>query len=167
MMRISILIGLTLVLIGCFKAQNNKINCSDTGCKGVYSGPEFVNGSDVAHQFSNHMSAKVGDKLKALYANGKYVKVDLEKIIMTTKGMDNRGNVVYVLEVPFIQVLDSCDAFTAFDHRGGWGHKITKLSVENTFKNKSNLTIAEINTPEGLQEFWIQWRHRDWQMNCK
>jgi len=167
MIRVTVLIGLFFILNGQSKAQNNEITCSDYGCKGVYSGPELISGSDVAHQFSNHMSTKVGDQLKALYREKKYVKVDLKNIIMTTKGMDNRGNVVYALEVPFLHVSDSCEAFTAFDHRGGWGHKITLSSVENTFKNKKNLTITELNSPEGLQEFWVQWRHKNWQPNCK
>ena len=41
------------------------------------------------------MSGAVGDKLKELYDNKKYVKVDLQNIIMTTQGMDNKDNVIY------------------------------------------------------------------------
>lgn len=52
----------------------NKINCSESGCSGTYLGPEFVNGDDVAHQFSNAMSAQVGDKLKELYTKGIWAK---------------------------------------------------------------------------------------------
>lgn len=162
-----ILLGFICCTASSATAQINEIECSDSGCKGVYNGSEFINGSDVAHQFSNHMSAKVGNQLKALYTNGKYVKVDLRNIVMTTKGMDNRGDVDYLLEIPFVTVSDSCEAFTAFDHRGGWSHKITKSSVLETFKNKDNVTLSELNTPEGLQEFWIQWRHEKWQPNCK
>ena len=36
------------------------IECNDDGCFGSYYGKEFIDGSDVAHQFSNTMSAKVG-----------------------------------------------------------------------------------------------------------
>ncbi len=166
MIRKTTLIWVVFLFASHIKAQNKEITCSDNGCRGVYRGPEFINGSDVAHQFSNHMSAKVGDQLKALYRKKKYVKVDLDNLTMTTKGMDNRGSVVYTLEVPFVQVSDSCKAFTAFDHRGGWGHKITLSSVEHIFKEKNNLAIKEISTPEGLQEFWVQWRHERWQPLC-
>lgn len=60
--------------------RNVTIECNDNGCFGSYYGREFINGSDVAHQFSNTMSAKVGDKLKELHSQDKYVKVDFENI---------------------------------------------------------------------------------------
>ena len=47
--------------------NDNQIECSENGCEGTYDGPEFINGSDVAHQFSNKMTERVGDKLKELY----------------------------------------------------------------------------------------------------
>ncbi len=167
-------IGLSCLM--CINSEDNSVNqnvsdheiiCSENGCKGTYAGPEFVNNSDVAHQFSNQMSDKVGIKLKQLYDEGKYSKVDLSNIKMSTKNMDSKGNVIYSLEVPFIRTPDSCDAFTAFDHRGGWGHKIKKEDVLEIFKNKDNLKIIELNTGEGLQEFWIQWRHETKQSDCK
>ena len=113
------------------------------------------------------MANKVGRQLKALYDKGIYVQVDLPKIKMTTKNMDNRGDVIYSLEIPFIKVATACDAFTAFDHRGGWGHRIKKENVLTHFKNQNNLKIIELTTPEGLQEFWIQWRHQSKQAQCK
>ncbi|WP_144666965.1 hypothetical protein [Dokdonia sp. Hel_I_53] len=60
-----------LLLFGC-KRENNPVKnvateneqgiiCTNNGCTGKYSGPEFIDGDDVAHQFSNEMSAAVGD----------------------------------------------------------------------------------------------------------
>ncbi|MFK8036958.1 MAG: hypothetical protein AB8B74_01610 [Crocinitomicaceae bacterium] len=144
----------------------NTINCTIKGCSGVYSGPEFVNDEDVAHQFSNQMANQVGKALKAWYQKSEFIKVDLENIKMTTKDMDNKGEVIYTLNIPFVRVLDSCLATTAFDHRGGWGHKISEKSVKRSFMNKKQLDYKEHTTPEGLQEFWIQWQHQDWQKGC-
>ncbi len=44
--------------------ENNGIRCTDNGCSGSYTGAEFINGDDVAHQFSNTMSNAVGNKLE-------------------------------------------------------------------------------------------------------
>jgi len=150
----------------CRVTSENDIIVKDTGCSGTYNGPEFFNGYDVAHQFSNKMSRVVGDKLKELYDQKIYVKVDLKKIEMTTLNMDNKGNVIYYLNIPFISVQKPCDATTSFDHRGGWGHQIKKVSVLKTFGDKKGLEMIELNTDEGLQEFWIQWRNSGKQSHC-
>jgi hypothetical protein len=169
MRDIIILIFTGCILFGCASRSDcqETIVCTDSVCKGVYEGPEFIGSSDVAHQFSNHMSKSVGDKLKELYKDRKYSKVDLLNIKMTTKDMNQIGNVIYTLEIPFIPVKDSCDAFTSFDHRGGWGHKRDSLDVVREFRNVDNLKIIELSTPEGLQEFWAQWRHKSYQIKCK
>lgn len=162
-----LMIGFSSFLATSQTDKNYTITCTGNGCKGTYNGPEFTNGADVAHQFSNHMSNKVGKQLKALYDKGIYVQVNLANIKMTTKNMDNRGNVIYSLDIPFVKVNTACDAFTAFDHRGGWGHQIKKESVVTHFKNQDNLKMIELTTSEGLQEFWIQWRHKTKQAHCK
>ncbi|MDA7744866.1 hypothetical protein N8911_02080 [bacterium] len=72
----------------------SKIDCTDKGCFGSYSGPEFIEGSDIAHQFSNSMSTKVGEKLKELFDNKLYSKVDMANIKMSTNGMGS-GTVEY------------------------------------------------------------------------
>lgn len=146
--------------------NNFEIICSEECCKGTYVGQEFINGSDVAHQFSNHMANRVGDHLKELYASGRFVKVDLDQIQMSTQHLDGIGEVIYKLEIPFERVETECEARTSFDHRGGWGHQISKESVLKTFEKVHGLEIEEKNTPEGLQEFWIQWRHSTLQSSC-
>ena len=44
--------------------EYNGIRCTDNGCSGSYTGDEFINGDDVARQFSNTMSNAVGKQAK-------------------------------------------------------------------------------------------------------
>lgn len=151
--------------------QENKIECTSNGCIGTYIGPEFINGSDIAHQFSNTMSYHIGDKLKELYHSGNYSKVDFSKITMTTKGMGS-GQVIYKLSIPFISVQNKCEAYTSFDHVGGWNHTPAlsqrKLQLNNVLMNGQKLNISNLKiTPEGLQEYWIQWKNKKTQFDCE
>jgi len=179
------LILLILAILASYPACNNidnktnniqlqdatEINCSRNGCEGFYKGAEFINGSDVAHQFSNKMSNAVGNKLKELYKNGQYSKVDFSKIKMSTFGMGS-GNVTYKLTIPFIRVENKCNAYTSFDHVGGWNHKPALSRRKNELKNAlipgHSLNISDLKTtPEGLQEYWIQWKNKVLQIDCK
>lgn len=150
--------------------SDSEVTCTDKKCEGTYVGPEFIKGSDVAHQFSNRMSAKVGDKLKELYGNERYSIVDFSNIRMTTAGMGS-GNVTYFLSVPFKKVENKCDAYTSFDHVGGWNHMPALQSRKSELKKlllpDGELDISELKTTkEGLQEYWIQWKHREVQRAC-
>lgn len=154
--------------------------CTDSACYGVYRGVEFVpekyidrlklNGTDVAHQYSNKISEYVGKKLKQLYRDGLYSKVDLNRIRMSTEGMNGDSNYVeYRVYIPFKRVPKR-QAMTAFDHCGGWGHtpeirkrKRDLLSSPNKIVKNQTLWISKLyKTKEGLQEYWIQWQHSDW-----
>jgi len=151
--------------------QTNQINCSDEKCFGVYRGPEFINGSDIAHQHSNKISNVVGNKLKSLYDEGKYSKVDFENIYMSTEGMGT-GTVEYKLTIPFLRVENKCDAYTSFDHVGGWNHKPAlerrKNELQKALLNGDSLNISNLKkTKEGLEEYWIQWRNKTKQSECK
>lgn len=152
--------------------------CSKSGCFGKYSGPEFNSQGDIAHQYSNVMHKAVAAKLKELYTQGIFSRVDFGKIKLTTKGMGS-GNVVYTVDIPFIQVSDKCDAMTGFNHVGGWGHSpqlsdrkrellnyIPPGKNENVILNDELFVSPLTTTPEGLEEYWIQWRHRDYQSDC-
>jgi hypothetical protein len=141
-------------------------DCSETSCYGKYSGPEFKNGEDVAHQFSNKMALVVGDRLKELYKTENYTVVDLEHITMVTKDMDGVGDVEYTITIPFLRVQDSCDAFTSFDHRGGWGHTPKLETVLTHFSKVKGLQYYFHKTPEGLTEYWLQWRSASLQSKC-
>ena len=150
--------------------NEGNIICSGELCQGIYSGPEFVNGSDIAHQFSNEMSATVGDKLKELYDKKKYSKIDFSNIYMTTMGMGS-GNVVYELRIPIIPVKSKCESYTSFDHVGGWNHvpelEKRKNQLENVLLAGDQLDISSLKTTkEGLQEYWIQWRNKEKQKDC-
>lgn len=152
-------------------AQKSDIICDVNGCHGVYQGPEFVNGSDIAHQFSNSMSKDVGVELKKLYDKGVYSKVDFSKIKMSTKGMGS-GTVVYELDIPFMRVAEKCDAYTSFDHVGGWNHKpalnARKQQLSKVLLKGESLDISELKvTTEGLQEYWIQWKNKSVQADCE
>lgn len=151
--------------------QESEIKCDDSGCKGTYKGPEFINGSDIAHQFSNKISHDIGDKLKELYDKEKYSKVDFPNIIMSTKGMGT-GTVVYELIIPFVSVGEKCDAFTSFDHVGGWNHKPALTArlkqLSSALLDGEKLDVSDLKTtPEGLQEYWIQWKNKSKQFDCK
>ncbi len=152
--------------------------CDGSGCSGTYTGVEFNSSGDIAHQYSNTITKSVGLKLKELYKSGTYVKVNFQGIKMTTKGMGS-GNVVFTVEIPFVSVSNKCDAMTGFAHVGGWGHapalsarKQEILSYIPDGKNENvvlgnKLDISQLTTTkEGLQEYWIQWKHKDYQSEC-
>ncbi len=150
---------------------SDTIKCLDSSCEGIYVGPEFVGNSDIAHQFSNKMALMVGNKLKELYNLGKYSKVDFSKINMKTVGMGS-GIVTYELKIPFKKVEEKCDAYTSFDHVGGWNHKPAlirrKEELKDVLMKGQTLDISELkSTPEGLQEYWIQWRNKINQSDCR
>ena len=150
--------------------EKSEIVCSDSSCNGIYIGPEFLNGSDIAHQFSNKICYSVGDKLKALYKTGKYAKVDFSRIVMTTVGMGS-GKVTYKISIPLIRVKEKCMAFTSFDHVGGWNHapalSARKEQLKSVLMKSDTLYISDLcRTKEGLQEYWIQWRNKDIQSEC-
>lgn len=152
--------------------------CDENGCRGSYSGPEFVDekyveslhltGTDIAHNFSNLMARCVGEQLKSLYEKGVYVQVDFTKIVMTTEGMrDGDDSVNYYLKIPFKKVKNKSQAMTGFDHSGGWGHtpainerKAKLLNADPAIVKNKKLYVSPLKkTPEGLEEYWIQWKH--------
>jgi len=171
---------LTISLTSCKKhkeetyinsTEQNQITCTKKQCQGTYVGKEFIKGEDIAHQFSNQMSTAVGDQLKALYTSGDYAKVDFSKIKMTTKGMGS-GNVTYSLSIPFVSVEEKCEAYTSFDHVGGWNHAPAlsqrKAQLKNVLLPNHQLDISNLkSTAEGLQEYWIQWKNKTTQAACE
>lgn len=168
---ICILALFSFLSFGSSMNSNDLITCTNNECYGQYEGAEFINGSDIAHQFSNQMSEAVGDKLKELFKSGEYSKVDFDNIIMTTKGMGS-GNVIYYLKIPFKRVDAECEAYTSFDHVGGWNHtpalEARKKQLSNALMDQHELDISSLKTtPEGLQEYWIQWKNKVTQSMCR
>jgi hypothetical protein len=138
---------------------------------GTYIGPEFSDEGDVGHQFSNHMCSLVGQKLKFLYDEGFYSKVDMSRIFMSTEGMGS-GTVKYKCVIPMYRVDTKCEAMTSFDHVGGWNHapalESRKRELGQVLLKGDSLHISDLKTtPEGLQEYWIQWRNYKKQAECK
>jgi hypothetical protein len=155
------------------------VHCTDSVCIGTYKGPEFdqkEEKKDVAHQFSNTICKVVGAYLKKKYLEGKFAKVDLEAIEMSTFGMNNGDNFVeYSVKIPFIKVRSKCEARTAFDHAGGWNHypsldqrKSALLAGIPGIVVNRELEVSKLKkTKEGLMEFWIQWKHANFQSDCE
>ena len=154
--------------------KNLVIVCNDSFCKVNYSGPEFSihKGEiiDTAHRMSNLISGEVGKQLKSLFNKKKYAKVDLKKIRMTSIDMDNLGSVKLEIFIPFKRVNNLCEARTGFDHSGGWNHD---PEIEERKQQLLGIALCEeleisplIKTPENFQEYWIQWKHKDFQANC-
>jgi hypothetical protein len=154
--------------------KNLVIVCNDSFCKVNYSGPEFTihKGEiiDTAHRMSNLISGEVGKKLKILFNNKKYTKVDLKNIRMTSIDMNNLGSVKLEIFIPFKRVKNPCEASTGFDHSGGWDHD---PAIEKRKKQLLGIAVCEqleisslIKTTENFQEYWIQWKHKDFQANC-
>jgi hypothetical protein len=90
---------------------------------------------------------------------------------MTTQGMGS-GHVVYYLKIPFTRVETKCEAYTSFDHVGGLNHKPALQSreqeLEKALMENHHLAISDLkSTPEGLQEYWIQWKNKSTQAICK
>jgi len=146
--------------------------CSPHLCTGYYQGAEFNHQGDIAHQFSNTATDRVGQYLKQLYRSALYSKINFSKLKMTTQGMDGKGEVIYRLEIPLVRVQHPCDAFTSFDHVGGWGHipELAKRKKElaSALLTGDQLQISALmTTPEGLQEYWIQWRNNKVQAKCQ
>jgi hypothetical protein len=151
-------------------------NCSNVGCSGKYTGPEFQNGSDVAHKYSNTITNAVAAKLKELYKSGTYVKVNFAGIKLTTKGMGT-GNVEYTVNIPFISVPDKCSAMTGFAHVGGWNHDpaldARKSEILNYKPSGSSVVVGGKlyvsklkKTKQNLKEYFIQWKHSTLQQEC-
>ena len=161
----------SILLFSCKKNDNkSKIICTDSSCVGTYIGPEFYLGDDIAHQFSNKICKSVGDKLKELYKKGDFSKVNFSKILMSTEGMGT-GNVIYKITIPFSKVKEKCQAYTSFDHVGGWNHEPDlserKAQLKSVLLKGETLNISNlIRTKEGLQEYWIQWKNKEIQSNC-
>ncbi|MDX2359371.1 MAG: hypothetical protein QNK23_01100 [Crocinitomicaceae bacterium] len=158
------------LITGDFESEVYTIECTNNACNGTYVGAEFIGGSDIAHQLSNAISEVVGDKLKELYKNGRFSKVDFSAISMTTEGMGT-GQVTYQLTIPFSTVEEKCSAYTSFDHVGGWNHEPALSSRISQLKKalipEGTLDVSELmTTPEGLQEYWIQWKNNVVQSKC-
>ena len=154
------------------------IKISETELTASYYGPEFLDGIDTAHRLSNLVATKLGKHLKSEFSKGNYLKVDFKNTIIKTEGKPvfvypSENYVNYQIKMPFIKVKNSCDAFTGVEHRGTWA----KNDIETEFPYWINNLKAQIavgnpeymlfQTPEGFKEYWVQFRHKNFQGKCK
>jgi len=128
---------------------------------------------DIAHKFSNKVSHAIGDFLKKSYNSGKFLKIDFNNTSITTKGKDQKAKVEFIIKMPFI-TTSKCDAFTAFEHCGTWVNE-DNFTLDSLYKtrvkkiNKESVGDKEqcyFTTPEGYKEYWVQYKHKDYQSKC-
>ena len=153
------------------KIENDKLLAS-------YEGPEFLNDRDTAHLLSNLVASELGAHLKKEFNKKNYLKVDFKNTKIQTKGnpqfrYPSEEIVTYSIEMPLLKVKNACDAFTGIEHRGTW----VRNDIESGFQDwilklKSQIAVGDIEsqlfkTPEGFKEYWVQFKHKSFQGNCK
>ena len=112
--------------------------------------------------------------VKIILQKGEFLKVDFKNTKITTSGLDLKDKVEFLIEMPFLKV-SKCDAYTGIEHCGTWVNqndekldarlkeklqKLTTLSVGNIDK-------AYYHTDQGYKEYWIQFKHKNYQSDCK
>lgn len=165
-----------------FKREKpDSIRIDKTGLYGIYKGVEFADTgdasrSDVAHQFSNRVADTLGKYLKAQFKAGNYLSIDFQKTKITTAGMDLKDSVVYCITMVF-KSEKKCDASTGIEHCGSWSQdEITsryylKKRLVELKKSLRKISVGKPNvqfykTTEKFQEYWIQFKHKDYQGDC-
>jgi len=156
------------------KPKYDSICISDKGLTGYFKGPEYNEAGDIAHQFSNTVANRVGEYLKDRYSKKCYLKVDLDGIKIITKGLNQADSVYYAIEMPFKRVA-KCDAFTGIEHCGSWNYQ-PRMILNKRFKelkeglsercSVGNSAYKFYKTEEGFQEYWIQFKHKNYQSDC-
>ncbi len=147
------------------------------GFYGKYVGPEWVirgvDTIDTAHRFSNKASELIGNFLKKSYNSGRFLKIDFNNTSITTRGLDQKAKVEFIIQMPFI-TTSKCDAFTGFTQRGTWVRQINKTYLDfelkrvlkNLNNNSEDYEQDYFTTPEGYKEYWVQFKHKDYQSKC-
>lgn len=152
----------------------DSITIRDNGLTGYFKGPEYNEQGDIAHQFSNKVAKQVGEYLKARYTKKCYLKIDLDQVKITTEGLDQQDSVYYTIAMPFKRVK-KCDAFTGIEHCGSWNYQ-PKFFLNRRFNTLKEHLAADwsvgkmeykyYKSAEGFQEYWIQFKHKDFQQEC-
>ena len=124
----------------------------------------------VAHELGAHLKKEFNKK--------NYLKVDFKNTKIQTKGnpqfrYPSEEIVKYTIEMPLLKVKNSCDAFTGIEHRGTWARNDIESGFQEwILKLKSQIAIGVVEseffkTPEGFKEYWVQFKHKGYQGNCK
>lgn len=163
------------------REKPDSIRIDKTGFYGIYRGVEFadtgdVSRRDVAHQFSNRVADTLGKYLKAQFKLRNYLSIDFKKSKITTAGMDLKDSVVYCITMVF-KSEKKCDASTGIEHCGSWSqNEITsryflKKRLVDLKKSLQKISVGKpgvhfYKTAEKFQEYWIQFKHKDYQGDC-
>ena len=160
------------------RKPNYSVTIDQNGLYGTYKGLEFVDTgdvmyNDVAHQFSNFVADTLGKFLKASYKAGNYYSIDFKKTKITTKGMDMKDTVVYCINMTF-KKTDKCGASTGIEHCGSWGGQeddLLKKRLDETIQKLAAISIGRPKTckyvtKEKFKEYWIQFKHKNYQGDC-
>jgi hypothetical protein len=162
------------------KAVKSKIYCiiENDELLASYEGPEFLNNRDTAHLLSNLVANELGNHLKIEFKKKNYLIVDFKNTKIQTKGnpqfrSPSEEIVKYTIVMPLLKVKNACDAFTGIEHRGTWARNDIETGFPEWIqKLKSQIAVGEIesqlySTPEGFKEYWVQFKHKNYQADCK
>lgn len=156
-----------------------KISISTSGFNGSYRGLEFSNEGplderDVAHRFSNKIADTIGYFLKQQNLKGIFLKVDFKNTQIRTSGLDLEKHVVYTVSMPFLKTK-KCEGYTGIEHCGSWTDEANlelRARMQELQKSLKTISVGKpdvhfFKTPEMFQEYWIQFKHKEYQADCK
>jgi len=150
------------------------VKISKSGFYGKYVGPEFTREGDVAHKFSNKTCKVVGRFMKKSFLSGNYLKVDFDNTKITTNGLDKKGKVEFVIFMPFLKTT-KCESFTGLAHCGTWVNQNSFILDSRDQSLLSNLDKISVGPKEqgyfttdgGYKEYWVQFKHKNYQSKCR
>lgn len=152
------------------KYPNDSIRITKDTFFANYEGAEFNQDGDIAHQLSNRVADTLGKYLKAAFTKGDYLALDFDHTKITTEGLDLKGSVNYCIQFPFLHT-NKRDAFTGIEHCGSWDNESDYSlykKLQERLVNLQKMSIGSIKTKqfttvEKFKEYWIQFKHKEYQ----
>lgn len=152
------------------KYPNDSIRITKDTFFANYEGAEFNQDGDIAHQLSNRVADTLGKYLKAAFTKGDYLALDFDHTKITTEGLDLKGSVKYCIQFPFLHT-NKRDAFTGIEHCGSWDNESDyslNKKLQERLINLQKMSIGSIKTKqfttvEKFKEYWIQFKHKEYQ----
>ncbi len=152
------------------KYPNDSIRITKDTFFANYEGAEFNQDGDIAHQLSNRVADTLGKYLKAAFTKGDYLALDFDHTKITTEGLDLKGSVKYCIQFPFLHT-NKRDAFTGIEHCGSWDNESNyslNKKLQERLINLQKMSIGSIKTKqfttaEKFKEYWIQFKHKEYQ----
>jgi hypothetical protein len=152
------------------KYPNDSIRITKDFFIANYEGAEFNQDGDIAHQLSNRVADTLGKYLKASFTKGNYLALDFDHTKITTEGLDLKGSVKYCIQFPFLHT-NKRDAFTGIEHCGSWDNESDyslNKKLQERLINLRKMSIGSIKTrrfttAEKFKEYWIQFKHKEYQ----